>query len=132
MEYKNIQQDSQFLEALCVEHDLGRESVEEREYETKMRKELSLKKKLFPWLVKCGSDTSGLLYVALFYQSDEILGKPRYLNLLWTNSPHTLVSSRYTLIQLIPNPKFIFENNFSRYHPKTFKEGERCEKTLSF
>ena len=38
----------------------------------------------------------------------------------------------YMIPEVIPNPKSIFENHFPRYHPKTFKEGERCEKIFSF
>ena len=38
---------------------------------------------------------------------------------LRASSPQVLVSSRYTLIHQIPNPKIIFENSFSPHYPKT-------------
>ena len=44
----------------------------------------------------------------------------RTKSVLRANSPQVLVSSRYTLIHQIPNPKIIFENSFSRYHPNTW------------
>ena len=43
----------------------------------------------------------------------------RTKSVLRASSPQVLVSSWYTLIRLIPNPKIICENGFSRYHLKT-------------
>ena len=81
----------------------------------------------FPFLEEAIKETNQLFLCCTWRCFTRVMRslaiQPRYLILLWTSSPHTLVSSRYTLIQLIPNLKFILENNFFTIPPENLQRG---------